>query len=83
MPAVINARIDAKAKEQVTKILKELGIDLSAAISMYVRQIIIHRGIPFEMRLPNKVTMQAIEDLESGKGKSFDNVEDMLKDLKG
>jgi DNA-damage-inducible protein J len=83
MTTTINMRIDSKVKEQATKILDGLGIRTSTAVAMFFRQIVLHRGIPFEIRLPNKTTMQAIEELESGKGVSFDNAEDLLKDLKG
>lgn len=83
MTTTINTRIDSKVKEQATKILDGLGIRTSTAITMFFRQIVLCRGIPFEIRLPNKTTMQAIDELESGKGVSFDNAEDLLKDLKG
>jgi DNA-damage-inducible protein J len=83
MTTSINMRVDSKVKEQATKILDGLGIRPSTAITMFLKQIVLHRGIPFEIRLPNKVTMQAIDELESGKGVSFNNAEDLLKDLKG
>ena len=83
MTTTINTRIDSKVKEQATKILDGLGIRTSTAITMFLKQVVLHNGIPFEIRLPNKTTMQAINELESGKGVSFDNAEDLLKDLKG
>ena len=83
MTTSINMRVDSKVKEQATKILDGLGIRTSTAINMFLKQIVLHRGIPFEIRLPNKITMQAIDEMESGRGVSFNNAEDLLKDLKG
>ena len=83
MTTTINTRIDSKVKEQATKILDSLGMRPSTAISLFFKQIVLHRGIPFDIRLPNKLTMQAIEELESGKGVRFNSAEELLKDLKG
>ncbi len=49
---------------------------------MYLRQIIFHRGIPFDLRLPNKETLRALKELETGVGlKKFDSVDDLFEDL--
>jgi DNA-damage-inducible protein J len=46
------ARIEPDVKEQAEKILSALGIPVSSAINMFYKQIILQRGIPFEMKLP-------------------------------
>jgi hypothetical protein len=38
-------------------------------------------GIPFELKLPNRSTLRTIEQLESGKGVTFDSVDELLEDL--
>jgi DNA-damage-inducible protein J len=77
----VQARIDPRIKEEARNILNELGISMSEAIAVYLKQIILQRGIPFELKLPNKATLQAVQQLESGKGVTFDNVDDLLEDL--
>ena len=79
---IVQARIDPQIKEDARGILNELGITMSEAIVVYLRQIIIQRAIPFELKLPNKATEHAIEQLESGKGVTFNNTEELFKDLK-
>ena len=44
------ARIEPEVKEQAEDILSALGIPVSNAINMFYKQIILHRGIPFESR---------------------------------
>jgi DNA-damage-inducible protein J len=78
---IVQARIDPATKSAVLSILGRLGMPLSQAISIFLRQIVIHRGIPFEIKLPNKVTMEAIEELESGKGVKFATTDELFKDL--
>lgn len=49
------ARVEPDIKEQAEAILDQLGIPMSNAISMYLRQIVLKRGIPFDMKLPSAV----------------------------
>lgn len=46
------ARIEPEVKQQAEDILTALGIPVSNAINMFYKQIILQRGIPFEMKLP-------------------------------
>lgn len=55
--SVVYARVDADIKKGAEEILAQLGISPSTAISMYYGQIIIKRGIPFEIRLPDSYTV--------------------------
>jgi DNA-damage-inducible protein J len=48
----IFARIDPEIKEQAEQILEQLGIPMSNAIGLFLRQVVMQRGIPFEMKLP-------------------------------
>lgn len=50
--ANIYARIEPDVKEQAESILSALGIPASNAINMFYKQIILHRGIPFDVTLP-------------------------------
>ena len=82
MTTTIQARIDAESKEQAKKILDFLGLTMSEAISLYFKQIVLCRGIPFEIKIPNKATLEAMRELETGKGKKFATAKDLLEDLK-
>jgi addiction module RelB/DinJ family antitoxin len=46
------ARVEPEIKEQAESVLNQLGIPMSNAIGLFLRQIIMQRGIPFEMKLP-------------------------------
>ncbi len=77
----IQTRIDPKVKKQAKKILDTLGLTMSEAIGAYLRQIVLRKGIPFELKIPNETTMQAVEQIETGKGKTFKNADDFMKEL--
>ncbi len=48
----LNVRMDAALKENAEQILGELGISASGAVQMFYRQIVLRRGLPFELVLP-------------------------------
>jgi len=50
--ANLYARIEPSVKEQAEEILASLGIPASNAINMFYKQIILQRGIPFELKMP-------------------------------
>ncbi|MCD7777465.1 MAG: type II toxin-antitoxin system RelB/DinJ family antitoxin [Clostridiales bacterium] len=87
--ASIYARIEPNLKEQAEYILNELGIPMSNAISMFLKQIVLQKGIPFEMKLPknkplnfnslsedefNKIIEKGFKDYEDGDVISAENV---------
>ena len=55
--ANLYARIEPEIKEQAESILSALGIPVSNAINMFYKQIILQRGIPFELKLPQEKMM--------------------------
>ena len=79
--AMTHARLTPEVKEKAERILKELGISISAAYELFYRQIIAHRGLPFEVSLPNEKTLRAMKEARSGKGKKYDSVKDVFEDL--
>lgn len=60
----LNIRIDKNVKIAAEKIFEELGLNMTTAINIFLRQTIRENGIPFELTLntPNSVTMAAIEE---------------------
>lgn len=55
--------IDTDVKDKAIPILSELGLDLSTAVGMFLRQTIRERGLPFDVTLntPHETTMAALE----------------------
>ena len=83
--AIIQARIDPELKEKAQKIFDTLNISMSAAISIYLTQVTLHRGIPFEIRIPNEITLTTMKETEERKSlhsvDTVDTVDELFKDL--
>ncbi len=54
--AVITTRIEPEIKEEAENILAQLGLTMSQAMSIYVRQLVLRRGLPFTVNIPNQET---------------------------
>ena len=82
----IQFRTDDTTKSQSVEIFQQLGITMSDAINMFLRQSILHGGLPFELKVPryNEVTRAALADMEQSKGKGIrgKDVHAALADLK-
>jgi DNA-damage-inducible protein J len=63
---MITARVDPKLKRATEKVLKELGLTTSQAITLYFNQISLRKGLPFAVAIPNTETAQAIEAALAG-----------------
>ena len=64
--AVIHTRINADLKAGAEQILETIGISASEAIRLFYRQIELHQGIPFDVKIPNKLTAETLRKSERG-----------------
>ena len=84
----INIRIEPKLKKEVEETLSDLGMNIADAVTIFFKQIIIHDGIPFEIRR-TRFSNEMIKAIKEGeimekhpeKYKSFDNINDFMEDL--
>jgi len=80
--AVIQTRIDPEIKKKAQKVLNSLNMSMSEAISIYLKQITLHNGIPFEIKIPNQVTSNVLKKSEEGKElHSVSDKEELFKEL--
>lgn len=79
---VIQARISPEIKSKVQKVLDKLNMTMSEAISVYLTQITLHNGIPFEIKIPNELTAKTLQKSEDGiELNSVSNTNALLKEL--
>ena len=61
-----NVYLDTNLKEQAKEIYKDYGLSLSEAVNIFLAQTVFHRGLPFEVKIPNDMTLEAMKDVETG-----------------
>jgi len=78
----ITIRIEPQLKKESEDVFEELGLTTTQAISLFLKQTALNRGLPFAVEIPNEDTLQAIEDgLNKRNTKTFENVEAALEFL--
>jgi len=65
--AMIRARVDPDLKQEAESIFEALGLTTTQAITLFYQQVKWYRGLPFEVRIPNSVTIQTFEDTDAGR----------------
>ena len=84
-PVSTNIKIDPELKEQAQALFDSLGLCLSAAVTVFLRQAVREQAIPFRIGepLPTAATLHAIPEARNGIGLSrgFSSVQDLMEDL--
>jgi len=78
---MVHIRIDEKLKEKAGKALAAMGMSLSDAVRLLLVRVAAEQRLPFEVRVPNAVTVKALQAVEKRKGKTFTSAEALFKDL--
>ncbi len=80
--AVVSARIDPELKQSAEKVFQRLGLTATQAITLFYKQVELEHGLPFAVRIPNKVTEEALEQARTRQGlESFNTLDDLFEDL--
>ena len=58
----VRARIEPDLKRDAETVLSKLGLSTSEAITLFLRQVILRRGLPFPVQIPNQETLKAIAE---------------------
>ena len=84
----MNIRMDSGIKRDAQQLFAELGMDMTTAVNIFLRQAPRQRGLPFEVKLdvPNWDTLEALEEIRQMKknpqlGKTYTDVDVMMKEL--
>lgn len=84
----VNISVEPKLKEQATKLFKELGLDFSTAITLFLKQAVLKQKIPFEINgeLYNEETVSALMEFQEminnpEKFKRYNSFKELLEEI--
>ena len=81
----MSVRLDSEVKEQAQQVFNSLGMDMTTAINIFLRQAIQYQGLPFDVRLDeSRKLVEVLADLEQNRNmsQSFGSVSDLMEDLR-
>ena len=63
---MIRARVEPELKREAEELFSVLGMSATEAITLFYRQVTMHRGLPFDVRVPNAETVEALRQSRDG-----------------
>jgi DNA-damage-inducible protein J len=77
---MICARIEPETKHVAEEIFHTLGISVSEAINIFYKQVALHDGMPFDVRIPNAQTFEALRQAREGENlTTWNSVDELIK----
>ena len=70
-----SVKLDKAAKEEAKRIFNQLGLTMGEAFNLFLHQVSLNKGLPFEVKIPSRLTKKVIEEAREGK-----NVDDFSVD---
>ena len=78
----LSVRMDPELKRAADEVFQQLGLTASQAIVLFYKQVELHQGLPFAVRLPNATTHRALEEARERRNlEDFENIDDLFEDL--
>lgn len=65
---MIRARVEPELKREAEQLFSALGLSATDAITLFYKQVTMHRGLPFDVRIPNAETAEALRQTRDGEG---------------
>ena len=59
---MIRARVEPDLKVQAERVLRELGLSATEAITLFYKRVVLRQGVPFEISIPNAETVEALRE---------------------
>lgn len=79
---VVRARIDATTKRQATEALEAMGLSVSGYIRMALVRVARDKAVPFDVKVPNRLTAETIRKSENGEDvHTVKDLDDLIEQL--
>ena len=79
--ATITFRTDPQVKQQAKELYESMGLDLSTALNMFLRQSLTDNGMPFRATRESPLNVETRRQADAREGAAFPSVDNLMKDL--
>lgn len=81
MKQTTSIKLDKDIKQEAQEIFAKLGLTLGEAVNLFLNQVKLNKGLPFEVKIPNDETLKAIDEVEKKQTKPI-SIEEHLLEMK-
>jgi len=81
--AQITIRVKGRLRTDAEKILRQLGVSTNEAINIFLSQVVLQKGFPFAVKIPNQETINAFRQTERNKDKlkTYNSPEELFTEM--
>jgi len=79
----INIQLESRLRDEAEAVLRKAGISLSEAVKIFLRQVVLQKGFPFEAQIPNQETIAAFKQTKRDKDrmKTYDSPKELFEEM--
>lgn len=78
----VTARTEPKLKAATEVILRRIGLSMSDAINIFLNQVVLNKGLPFDVKIPTETTTKAMKDAISDRDLTlYGSADELFEDL--
>ena len=81
MNSEIRVRISPDLKNQATEVLSQYGLNISDAVRLFLEQVVMRDGLPFEIKMPNITTIAAMKESRKLTSKNAQSIQQLFDEL--
>ena len=79
---MIRARVEPDLKQDAEAVFSPLGMSPTEAITLFYKQVALQHGLPFEVRVPNAETLEAMRQAKEKDGLiKYNSVDELMSDI--
>lgn len=77
----ISIQLESRLRDEAEAVLRTAGVSLSEAVRIFLRQVVLQKGLPTEVSIPNQETIDALQQTKRDKNglKTYDSPQELLK----
>lgn len=82
---MIHARVEPELKQKVEDIFSELGLNMTSAVNLFLKQVLLNKGLPFSVNIPNAETTEVLKETlkNAGVSSKYSNNKEFFDNLLG
>jgi DNA-damage-inducible protein J len=81
MRQTTSIKLDVAVKIEAQKVFSELGLTLGEAVNLFLNQVRLNKGLPFEVKIPNKETIKVLQEAKEGINMEKISLDELVNDM--
>jgi len=83
MKQTTSIKLDTTVKQEAQEIFAQLGLTLGEAVNLFLNQVRLNKGLPFEVKIPNSKTQKVLQEARDGYNMQECSLDELIQDIDG